>query len=318
MSQFISVSELEKQFGLKRLSLEPDCERHIEGGYVTYAGLALAGWLDDISAARVVLLGDAEVGYLQTLDDDVARQRLRGVFGRDISCLVLHARLRCPRLLVEEADRAHVPVLGSSLPRMALQPELIKFLRTALAPRKTIHGVMMDVYGLGVLLLGKSGIGKSECALELIKRGHRLVADDVVLVRRIHEDRASAGPGGALRYYMEIRGIGVIHIPSLFGVGAITDLKEVDLVVRLEEPEGNKNFERLGLDQQEFNLLGVKIPLVEIPVIKGKNLSILIEVATMNQHLRLLGVNAAQILNDEMLKRLERSPVPLIQTQQPG
>lgn len=317
MNISISVAELESRFGLRRLSLEPDMERRIEGGYVAYAGLALAGWLDDVTAKRVVLLGDADIGFLSTLEPSLARERLRKIFERDISCLVLHARLRCPKMLVDEADRLHIPVLGSSLPRMALQPELLKFLRFALAPRKSVHGVMIDVCGVGTLVLGKSGIGKSECALELVKRGHRLVCDDVVLIKRIHDDKAVATAAGPVRYYMEIRGIGLIHIPSLFGVGAITDQKDVDLIVRLEEPDPERNYERLGIDQPLYNLLGVKIPLVEIPVIKGKNLSILVEAAAMNQHLRAMGINSAQIFSDELHKRLVTPPMPLL-FQRPG
>lgn len=307
----ITVDELVQGLNLRLLNAKGDLSRTIDGGHVHYIGLALAGCMADMKARRVVMFGNSEARFLSELGPDEAEERLVRVFRRRLSCVVVSSHLRLPKLVRTVADRYRLPVLCSELPRHAIQQTLVKFLRYALAPRETVHGVMMDVNGMGVLLLGKSGIGKSECALELVKRGHRLISDDVVLVRKITDHRAIAVAAGRLKHYMELRGIGIIHIPSLFGIGAVTEEREIDLIIRFEEPRKGKEYERLGIEQETHDLLGVPVPLLTIPVVKGKNLSILVEVASMHEHLRQVGVNPAQSFTDELMRRLvSHTPAP--------
>lgn len=230
----------------------------------------------------------------------------------DLPCVITSHLDDIPPWALELADSAGTSILASSLPPKQLMPMLIEFLRHELAPRKNIHSVAMDVYGMGILLTGKSGVGKSECALELVKRGHRLVSDDVVTLKKISDTTLLAVCPGNLRHHMELRGVGLIDIPALFGIGAISEGKKVDLMIRLEDAVRGKAYERLGLEQKHSNILEVEIPLLVVPVTEGKNLSIVIEAAAMNQHLRMLGINSARTFTDQFFKRINPTLPPSI------
>ena len=300
----ISVNELKQEFGFQLLTEKGNLKRRIQGSYVSYAGLSLAGYLAEIQSHRVVLFGESEVGFLAQLPKRKLRERLEALFSKDIACILSGDGIALDAEVIDIAEAHNLPVLRSTMPSHVLLPRVTKFLRYALAPRQITHGVMIDVFGWGVLLVGQACIGKSECALELVKRGHRLIADDAVLIKRIADDKCVAFCSETLRHYMEIRGIGLIDIPSLFGIGAIAERKEIDLIINLERAVSGRRYERLGLEQETSEILGVPIPMITVPVIEGKNLSILVEVAAMNQHLRSLGVNTALSVANRLMRRL--------------
>lgn len=301
----LPVAQLVEHLGLRRMNPGFEDTRSIEGSTVFYAGLAMAGYLDHIPFRRVVLMGSSELGYLQNLPEHEARAHASRFLALDLGCVLAASEEWVPDWFLELASASEVAVYYTrDLESAAIQPRVSEYLREALAPRETIHGVMMDVSGIGVLMVGSSGIGKSECALELIKRGHRLVADDAVLLKRITDELVVAEPPGTMRHAMELRGIGLIDVRALFGMAAISDRAKVELVVRLEPADPKVSYERLGLNTRTYEVAGVEVPYLVIPVIEAKNLSALVEVAAMNQHLRNLGVHSAKQLTDELERRL--------------
>jgi len=229
---------------------------------------------------------------------------------KDLPCVITSCENIIPDWAVDIADDANTPILISDLTTSQLMPKLIEFLRHELAPRKSIHGVAIDVYGMGILITGTSGVGKSECALELVKRGHRLISDDVVTLKKISDTTLFSVCPENLRHHMELRGVGLIDIPALFGIGAISEGKKIDLMICLEDAVKGKVYERLGLEQKMSEILDVSIPLLTIPVTEGKNLSVVIEAAAMNQHLRMLGINSARKLTDQFFRRINPTMTP--------
>jgi HPr kinase/phosphorylase len=301
----IRARDVAERLGFKRMNPGFEDERVLEGSAVFFAGLAMAGYLEHVRPHRMILIGESELGYLEGLGEEKARANVVRVLDLELGCVLATSDRWVPQYLVEEATQRRVAIYYSrDISPQALQPRVSEFLRDQLAPRETIHGVMMDISGVGVLLQGPSGIGKSECALELIKRGHRLVADDAVLLKRLTDQMVVAEPPEGLKHAMELRGIGLVDVRALFGMGAISERKEVDLVVRLEKWDPAVSYERLGVDQKSCEVAGVERPYVVIPVIEAKNLSILIEVAAMNQHLRNLGIHSARLLTDALEARL--------------
>jgi HPr kinase/phosphorylase len=274
----------------------------ITNPHVQKTGLALAGFDEYLHVGRVLIFGESEVHYLETLPPMQRRETLRRALSRNIPCLLLTAGLAPPAELVEEANSAPVPLLTTTLPTPVAIARLTSFLEDTLAERSVIHAVLMDILGLGVLIAGESGIGKSECALDLILRGHRLVADDTVEVRRRAETVLIGTCPDLTRYHMEIRGLGLINIRDIFGVASTRSSKRVELVVQLERWEPGQHYERLGLDDVFHEILGIGIPLVRMPVAPGRSLANLIEVAARNQLLRSRGHNAAR----KLAARLER------------
>lgn len=302
----LPAAALAERLSLDRLNPGFEDAGVIEGSQCYYAGLALAGYLANVRSNRCVLLGSSELGYLASLDEAEARARLGELLEQGVGCLLVAADDDPPALVLDVATQARCGVYHSpTIPPRAVQPAVSEQLRDWLAPREIIHGVMMDVSGMGVLILGDSGIGKSECALELIKRGHRLVADDAVVLKRISDIEVRAEPPETLKHAMELRGIGLIDVRSLFGMGSISERVQVELVVRLEEADPSRRYERLGVDQESLEICGVPVPYLVIPIREGKNLSILVEVAAMNQHLRNLGVNTAKDITEDLERRLE-------------
>ena len=296
-------------------------ERSILSPHVQKTGLALAGFDEYLHPGRVLVLGESEARYLDGLDSDARVRVLAAAFAHDIPCVLLTGGLAAAVELCREADRSAVPLLRTAVPTPVAIAKLTTLLDDALAVRERTHGVLMDILGLGVLIVGESGIGKSECALDLVVRGHRLVADDAVEIRRRGEAIVIGTCPGLTRYNMEVRGLGVIDIRDLFGVASTRTSKRVELVVQLErwdppprcggdtaavddQGEGRRwDHDRLGLDDSYFELLGLKIPLVRMPVAPGRSLAILVEVAARNQILRARGRHAAR----DLAARLERS-----------
>ncbi|MFQ5914020.1 MAG: HPr(Ser) kinase/phosphatase [Nitrospinota bacterium] len=265
--------------------------------------LAFAGYYEFFHPDRVQVLGETEIRYLATLSEERARQIIQTFCSRPICCIVVTKGLEIPPDLLAAVERSGIPLLRSGCQSSQVISHLSAYLEARLAPVTTVHGVLIDVDGVGVLILGKSGIGKSESALHLIQRGHRLVADDVIQIRRAGESLVGRGLDLA-RYHMEIRGLGVLNIRDLFGVVSIRDEKQVELVIRLEEWEPGQDYDRLGLDEHHYEILEVSLPFVRIPVKPGRNLPTLVEVAARNQLLKSMGHRSAEAFHDELLKHL--------------
>lgn len=279
-------------------------QRRITNPYIQKTGLALAGYHEYLHPGRVLIYGESEVRYLQTLAPDDRRDALARCFNTEVPCVLITGSLEVPDDVVIEAERAGVPLLATAIGTATAIGKLTALLEDRLAVREVVHGVLLDVLGLGVLITGESGIGKSECALDLVVRGHRLVADDTVEVRRRAESIVIGSSPELTRNHMEVRGLGLINIRDLFGVASTRTSKRVELIVQLERWDPEREYDRLGLDDSFFELLGLKVPLIRMPVAPGRNLAILVEVAARNQLLRTRGINAARTLVDRLDARL--------------
>ena len=278
-------------------------ERVITSPHIQKTGLALAGFHQYLKPGRVLILGESEIRYLEGLDAAGRTRSLRLAFTLDFPCVLITGGFVPPPELIVEAERAQRPVLKTSVVTPTAIAKLSSMLEDSLAERTMLHAVLMDVLGLGVLIAGESGIGKSECALDLIVRGHRLVADDTVEIRRRQETILIGTCPELTRHHMELRGLGVINVKELFGIASTRSSKRVELVVQLERWDPRREYERLGLDDEHFEVLGLRVPLIRMPVAPGRNIAILVEVAARNQLLRMRGHHAAR----ELAKRLEDS-----------
>lgn len=277
-------------------------ERRITTPHIQKTGLALAGFDAYLSAGRILILGESEIRYLESLASSSRVDALRRTFAHDIPAVLVTNSMPSPAELRLEAERAGVPLLATPVPTAYAIAKVSAILEDSLAERTIMHAVLMDLIGLGVLIVGESGIGKSECALDLIVRGHRLVADDTVEIRRRAESVLIGTCPDLTRHHMEVRGLGLINIQDLFGVAATRSSKRVELVVQLERWEPGREYERLGLDELHYEILGLRVPLLRMPVAPGRNVSVLVEVAARNQLLRSRGHHAAR----KLAARLER------------
>ena len=277
-------------------------ERTISSPHIQKTGLALAGFHEYLRPGRVLVFGESEVRYLESLGTAERLEVLSVAFGHDIPCVLITGGWIPPPELVTTAEGRGMPLLRTAVPTPIAIAKITTLLDDTLAVREIIHGVLMDILGLGVLIVGESGIGKSECALDLIVRGHRLVADDTVEVRRRGEAVVLGACPELTRHHMEIRGLGVINVRDLFGVASTRTSKRVELVVQLERWDPSREYDRLGIDEPVYDLLGLKVPLIRMPVAPGRSLAILVEVAARNQLLRARGLNAAR----DLVQRLDR------------
>ena len=283
--------------GLKRVLTLPDINR---------PGLALSGFFDSFAFQRVQLFGRGEHAYLQKLLNEQNTTSIQKFFGYEVPCAIFTHSLTPDQQFLDLAEEAGCPVLLTDLESTDFSTRLLRVFSNIFAPRKTLHGVLVEVYGVGILLTGESGVGKSETALELIERGHRLVADDIVEIRCVNGNTVlGQGANKFISHHMEIRGLGIINISQLYGVGAIREQKEVQLVIKLEAWDANKVYDRLGTDSHTEDLLGVKIPFIEIPVRPGRNLPIIIEAAAMNERLKSMGYYSAREFNQNILNWIE-------------
>jgi HPr kinase/phosphorylase len=285
--------------------------RPIRSPHVQKTGLALAGFHEYIRPGRVLVFGESEVRFFESRTRDERLTLAARLLEHDIPCILCTSGLRPPAELIDGCDRAQVPLLLTPTSTGTAISKITARLEEHLAERTTVHGTLVDLLGLGVLIIGDSGIGKSECALDLIARGHRLVADDVVDVRRRAESFLDGTGPEPMRFFMEVRGVGLIDVQALYGISAICVTKQIGLVVQLERWDDTREYERLGLDEQWHTLLGVRIALVRMPVAPGRSIATLVEVAARHQMLKARGYHPARELTGRLSDRLEaKEPEP--------
>ena len=301
----VLLSSRPEAFGLplELLAGANGLDRVITSPHIQKTGLALAGFHEYLKPGRVLIFGESEIRYLESLESAGRITSLRLALTLDFPCVLITGGFTPPAELLIEAERARVPLLKTAVVTPTAIAKLSSMLEDSLAERTMIHAVLMDVLGLGVLIAGESGIGKSECALDLIVRGHRLVADDTVEVRRRQETVLIGACPELTRHHMELRGLGVINVKELFGIASTRSSKRVELVVQLERWVPTREYERLGLDDAFHEILGLRVPLLKMPVAPGRNIAILVEVAARNQLLRQRGHHAAR----ELAARLDAS-----------
>ena len=290
--QYVNVDDFANHLNLKKLYVGNIENIKLCSVSVNRPGLLLAGFENYFGDNRVQVMGSAELEYLNTLGKEKAEEVLTRLFEREIPCLIICRDIKPPKIMLDLARNFNRAVFASDDITSNVINELSIYLNDILAPTTSIHGVLLDVYGVGVLLSGASGIGKSETALEMVKRGHRLVADDMVMIKNVKNRIFGTAPD-VIRFFMEIRGIGIIDVKNMYGVGSVLYEKEVELVLELEKWDNDKQYERLGKDEQYFEMLGVSIPKITIPVRPGRNLAIIAEVAARNYRLKKSGYNAA-------------------------
>jgi HPr kinase/phosphorylase len=301
----LSVDELFRSkcepLGLELLTPERTLQRQVESPTLSSPGLVLAGFRERFLRGRLQVFGETEIRYLYSLDEAEQRGRLQSLLELDVPALFITKGLDVPAQLVELAAQHGTAVLRSGLKTADFYRRLQPYLEEQFAPSLTVHGSLADVYGVGLLFVGRSGIGKSECVLDLVERGHRLVADDVVIATQRGND-VIIGRGHELqRHHMEIRGVGIVDIKALFGIRSIRQQKRIEVVVQLVDWDDHAQYDRTGLETQEKDLLGVRLPMVVIPLNAGKNITVISEVVAMNHLLKYTGVHSASLFNDRLM-----------------
>lgn len=300
MIQVITKDVMEK-FQLKLVSGEEGIGRYITTSDISRPGLEMAGYFTHYPANRVQLLGKTELSFFEMLPKEEKISRMMLLCSEQTPAIIISRDLEVPQELINASNANHVPVFVTKLTTTRFSSRLTNFLESKLAPTTAMHGVLVDVYGIGVLIMGKSGVGKSETALELVKKGHRLVADDSVEIRQEAENMLIGSPPPLLEHLLEIRGIGIIDIMTLFGASAVRPYKRITLIVELETWDPDKFYDRLGLDEEKMKIIDTEVTKLTIPVQPGRNVSVIIEVAAMNYRLKKMGVNAAE----EFSRRLD-------------
>jgi HPr kinase/phosphorylase len=306
----VTVEELIEGLGLTVLSPDGDFKRQITTIDINRPGLALAGYLRYHPAERIQLLGRTELSFIRGMDSREQALRLFAFCSYEQTpCVIVTRGETPPEALLREASVKGLPVLGTNLVTTRAASVISAFLEERLAPETMMHGVLVDVYGIGILITGSSGIGKSETALELIKRGHRLVADDAVIIRQISDNTLVGSAPPLLQHLLEIRGLGVLNAMTLFGAGSVRTHKKIAMVIHLEAWREDVAYDRLGIDDHTVRILDTDLPSITIPVRPGRNLAVIIEVAAMNQRLKHLGYHAAREFTEQLTRAIsDQSP----------
>ncbi len=293
----VSLQKIMKELSLEAVYMpEGGEERLVVSAEVNRPGLGLAGYFEYFDNTRIQVIGKGEYGYLAGLDSDRRRESLTALLAHKPPLVVVARELEMPLELLEACRTYDVPLLSSADTTSSFMAALIAFLNVQLAPRITRHGVLVEVSGEGVLLVGDSGIGKSETAIELVKRGHRLIADDAVEIRRVSSKSLVGSAPENIRHYIELRGIGIVNVRRIFGMGAVKMTEKIDMVIQMEPWDNNKVYDRMGLENEYMDILGITVPMLTIPVKPGRNLAMIIEVAAMNNRQKKMGYNAAHEL----------------------
>lgn len=300
MTKGLMVKDVKNAFNLELVCEDTDIERRVTVSDLHRPGIELSGFFDYYPAERIQILGKTELKFIEGLSDTDRKARMARLCNDDTPCIIIARDLPVPEDLIELACEKKIPILKTSISTTRFESKLTNFLEAELAPVESVHGVLIDVYGVGILITGGSGIGKSETALELVKRGHRLVADDVVEIKETAENELIGTAPDIIRHLLEIRGLGIINVMTLFGAGAVRVHKKITLVINLEMWEKDKNYERLGLDEEKMKIMDTELPVITVPVRPGRNLAIIIEVAAMNYRLKLMGYHAAKEFSDRL------------------
>jgi HPr kinase/phosphorylase len=287
-------SPLLASLGLQLVAGHNGLERPVDWPRVQKPGLAMAGFMGYVKPNRVQILGQSEFDFLKTLPVSTARARLDAFTALSLACVVVTKGIEPGSILTSFCRRRGIPLFVTSRMTSIVIEGLTAFLEESLAPRATLHGTLLEVGGLGTLLLGDSGVGKSECALSLVQRGHRLVADDLVVVQRFPNDVLIGSSSGLIRHHMELRGLGIVNVPMLFGVAAVLERHTVEFVIQLTDWNSQEKIDRLGLDEEFEDILGVAVPRVRMPVATGRDVALLVEIAARNHLLKRRGFNAAR------------------------
>ena len=281
--------------------------RRVYSSDLNRPGLALSGYLDYFASDRVQILGNTETHYMERLAPSQMKYRLENMFSFEIPAFMLSRDLTPVKVFLDMCNRRGIPVLRSPLSTGELISRVIIFLAEEFAPSTQAHATAVDCYGVGLLMVGAPGVGKSEVALELVERGHLLIADDLVSLKRIGEDTLMAMSNSRIEHHMEIRGVGIIDVKSIFGVGRVAHSKPISLLIELEEWQEGMEYDRTGLEEEHIEILGMRIPYLRIPVRPGRNIAIIVEVAALNHRLKELGVNPAEILNSRILSIMDNT-----------
>ena len=302
--QGVKLTELIEKMNLKNLTPDIDLtEKYITVPDINRPALQLTGYFDHFDSVRVQIVGYVEYTYLQTLSNERKKEVYAQLLSYGIPCLIYTTEILPDEELLHQANDTGPPVFCTDKKTSPFQAEVIRWLNVQLARRVSIHGVLVDVYGVGVLIRGESGIGKSEVALELIKRGHRLVTDDAVEIRKVSDDTLVGSAPAITKHMIELRGIGIVDVKSLFGVQSVKETQTIDLVITLEEWNRNKEYDRLGLEEEYTEFLGNRVQCHTIPIRPGRNLAVIVEATAINHRQKQMGYNAAQ----ELYRRLQES-----------
>ena len=273
---------------------------------INRSALQIAGYFSHFDDTRIQLFGMVENDYLHDVDSETRRSNLDKFFSYKFPCLIITRNLYVPDEVIEFATKHEVPILRTEKHTSPFVSGMVYYMNTKLGPQITRHGVLVEVYGEGILLLGESGVGKSETAIELVKRGHQLIADDAVIIKKTTSTNLVGTAPEVIRYFIELRGIGIINVKHIFGIGAVKEHANIDMVVNIENWDMSKAYDRLGIDTQYTDILGVDLPSLTIPVKPGRNLAVILEVAAMNNRQRRMGYNAAEELNQKIMDDMER------------
>ena len=304
----VPLTRLAEEFDLKPLHKSADYDKiRVTVDDVSRPGLQLAGFFDHFEPMRLQVLGNVETSYLQKLSSEQRAIIFDHLLSYQIPALIIARDLEPLPECLEMAKKHNITVLQSKDSTSYIISSLITFLKASLAPRITRHGVLVEIYGEGILIIGDSGIGKSETAIELVKRGHRLVADNAVEIKKISSSELTGEAPDVLRHYIELRGIGVINVAKLFGMGAVKDSVNIDLIINIVPWHDGEVYDRLGLEQQYTDILGVKVPSITVPVTPGRNLAVIFEVAAMNNRQKRMGYNAAVEFTEQLNKFFQQS-----------
>ena len=297
----ISLQEIVQEFKLQVLSGAGSYgQRLIMIPDVTRPGLQLAGNYEHFGPDRIQVIGNMENAYLDSLSRDERRMRLNALFSTGIPCMILTRGHKPDKIMLQSAEKYEVPLFGTDETTANFTSSLVKYLNVELAERISMHGVLVEVYGEGILILGESGVGKSETALEIVKRGHRLIADDLVEIRRVSDTTLLGRAPDIIRHLIEIRGLGILDVKELYGVSSVKMQENIHFVINLENWDESKNYDRFGINEESTEILGIAVPSITIPVRPGRNLAVIVEVAAINFRQKQMGYNAAKALADRV------------------
>lgn len=302
----IPLTKIIEEFDLEKIYEPSDIQSVlVESTDVNRPALQMVGFFDYFDPKRIQIMGKVEFTYLEQFTSDERSAKIELLMSQRIPALIITRGIQVFPEMIEFAEKYNVALLRSESTTSSFMSALIAYLNVQLAPRRTRHGVLVEVYGEGILILGESGVGKSETAIELVKRGHRLVADDAVEIKRVSDKTLVGSSPEIIRHFVELRGIGIIDVKEIFGIGAVKDTENINMIIHLEPWEEGKQYDRLGMVDEYTNIMGINVPSLTIPVKLGRNLAVIVEVASMNNRQKRMGYNAAVELNNRLMSQME-------------